>query len=254
MIALINKVELKKSINNYYFKIELTDLNGNIHIINKPFLNDPINFRKQVFGIMAACGNYDLLTLATDNPIKKRVIGYYINGLQMLENEKSEWLTYDKELKEFKCARIDKKKKKIVQTIAESHISDIMIEEGNIECILSESGTIQLLFKGENITSFYLTGQIYYGFGYPLNIGDEKNIVTVKESSQKFTSFIVSLMHFYGTNDLLHFGGNINKLPIVNISLNNNQVESITNMSTGLGLSIGKDYNIVDKSGFQKVK
>lgn len=58
--------------NKYYFKIELTDINGCVHVINKPFLSDAINFRRQVFGIMSACGTYDLMRLATDEPVYKK--------------------------------------------------------------------------------------------------------------------------------------------------------------------------------------
>lgn len=73
MKAVIKKVELKRIVNKYYFKITLSDDNGNIFVIDKPFLSDPINFRKQVFGIMAACGCFDLIRLATNNPISKKL-------------------------------------------------------------------------------------------------------------------------------------------------------------------------------------
>lgn len=65
------KIKLKKLINRYYFRIELVDENGGTHILDKPLLCDYINFRRQVFGIMSACGSYDLMELATTNPIEK---------------------------------------------------------------------------------------------------------------------------------------------------------------------------------------
>lgn len=72
MEALITKIELKQLFNRSYLKIELTDLNGCIYIIDKPLLSDYINFRKQVFGIISACGTYDLIKLATDKPNLKK--------------------------------------------------------------------------------------------------------------------------------------------------------------------------------------
>ena len=47
MLAVIKKLQVKKIINSYYIKIELTDLEGYNYVINKPFLNDEINFKKQ---------------------------------------------------------------------------------------------------------------------------------------------------------------------------------------------------------------
>ena len=63
MEAIINKLELKKMLGKYYIKIELKDANGKVRTIDKPFLNDEINFRKQIFGIMSACGTFDLMKL-----------------------------------------------------------------------------------------------------------------------------------------------------------------------------------------------
>lgn len=252
MEAVINKLELKKLINKYYLKIELTDLNGHIHIINKPFLSDPINFRKQVFGIMSACGSYDLMKLATDKPVPKKVIGYYYgNGLQILENENEEWFIYDKKRKEYICNKVNKNKKKAFQTL----IDDITFEKGNIQNITSQSGIFQLLFNGNFGTTFYTTNQIYYGFGYPLNIGNEEDIENCKKSAQSFTSFIVSLMKFYGIDDLLKFGGNVEKLPVVQVNMNsNNEIDLITNPITGIGLSITNEYDVINTFEFKKTK
>lgn len=73
MKAIIKKIELKKFINNYYFKITLTDINGYTFVIDKPFLSDPISFRKQIFGIMTVCNSYDLMKITTDNPVSKKL-------------------------------------------------------------------------------------------------------------------------------------------------------------------------------------
>ena len=54
-------------------------------------------------------------------------------------------------------------------------------------------------------------------------------------------------MKLYGINDLLKFGGKIDKFPIVEIELNNdNKITSITNPTTGMGLAMGTSYEIVN--------
>ena len=69
MEAIITKIELKKFMKKYYFSLELRGSNGNAYVIDKPFCNDEIQFRRMVFGIMTACNQYDLLRLASDSPI-----------------------------------------------------------------------------------------------------------------------------------------------------------------------------------------
>lgn len=254
MQAVIKKIKLKKFINRYYFKIELKDLDGRTHVINKPLLSDPINFRKQVFGIMSACGSYDLMKLATDKPNAKKVIGYYKNRLQILENEKKEWLTYDNKNGKYICYQSYKEKYKILKKLIAQNIANVSIDEGRIQSIKSESGIFSLLFSGDFGSTFYMTAQIYYGMGYPLNIGNEKDTDVVKRAAQNFTSFIVCLMNFYGIDDLLQFGGNVDKFPVVEITLNNNEIDSITNPNTGIGLFITKKYDIVNINELEKSK
>lgn len=87
MQAIIQKLELKNFLNRHYLKVELLDDNGVKRNLDNPFLSDDINFRKQVFGILCACDNFDLMRLATNNPKQRKMIGYYQNGLQILENE-----------------------------------------------------------------------------------------------------------------------------------------------------------------------
>ena len=58
----------------YYFSIELKDFRGYVYIVDKPFCNDEVQFRKMVFGIMAACYQFDLLKLGSDTPIYKDVL------------------------------------------------------------------------------------------------------------------------------------------------------------------------------------
>jgi len=219
---------------------------GNEYIVDKPLLSDSINFRKQIFGIMAACNTFDLMCLATNNPMLKKVVGYYINGLQILENESKMWLTYDKQLKKYTCNKIDKNKLELFKKLIINNLANIFIENGQIEKIISQSGCFQMLFNSKGFASFYVTKQLYYGFGYPFNT-NEGNLKDIKTSSIFFTSFIVSLMKFYQIDDLLYFGGKIEKYPKVELKLDeNNKVTSITSPVTGLGLFISKSYEIVN--------
>lgn len=256
MEAIIKKIELKKFINKYYFKIYLTDINGYNYVIDKPFLSSAINFRKQVFGLMSACGSYDLMTLATNNPVHKRIVGYYMNGLKILENENNEWFSYDLNKSEYTCDKIAKNKVELLESLIKNNISSMTKDEGEISNIESKSGIFSLLFNTESTSTFFLCGQqIYYGFGYPINIGDPNNIEYTKEAAKIYTSFVVSLMNFYGINDLLHFGGNTDKLPVVEINFNNNnEIQTITNPTTGLGFSINKGYNIVNIFDKEKIR
>ena len=247
MQAVIQKLELKRILNRCYLRIELLDENGVKRSLDNPFLSDDINFRRQVFGILSACDSFDLMKLAANNPNQRKMIGYYQNGLQILENENGEWLSLNKETGLYICKKPDKKTRKVFDMLIEQNMFNGDKEEGVIEGILSQSGTFQLLFNCKFGATYFTTGQIYYGFGYPLTVGTNANPSDVALSAKKFTSFIVSLMKLYGINDLLKFGGNIDKLPVVKIELNNdNKITSITNQTTGMGLAIGTEYEIVN--------
>lgn len=247
MEAIIKKLELRKIANNYYIKIDLTDSNGNNYTIDNPLLSDPISFRKQVFGIMSACGTYDLMKLSTDNPCPKKVIGYCTRGLEILENHKKHWLTYDNEKDEYICKKNNSKQIKLINSLIKTNTTNLSKKEGKIMSILSQNGVFNLLFSSSTSSAFFTTNQIYYGFGYPINIGNENDVANTKKSAQIFTSFIVSVMQFYGVNDLLKLGGRIDKFPLVSITVDqNNNVNSIYNLDTGIGLTINDNYGIVN--------
>lgn len=255
MEAIIKSVELKKIVNRYYFKITITDIVGNTYVIDNPLWSDPISFRRQVFGIMTACGTYDLMKLATNTPIPKKIIGYYANGMKILENEANEWFSFKSNKAEYECEETDEIQRKAMQIIIENNNNKIDKSIGSIEKISSASGVFLLFFRGEHLSTSYVCGQqIYWGFGEPITIGDPKKIKIARNFAKIYQTFIVSLMKFYGINDLLHFGGTIDKLPIVDITLNNNKVDLITNPSTGLGFSVSKKYNYIDSFNLEKGK
>lgn len=249
MQALIKSVELKKFLGRYYFKITLIDVNGYTHVINRPFLNSPIHFRRQVFGIMSACGSYDLMRLATENPISKKVTGYYLNKLIVLENDNNEWFYLSKKEERYVCKVIDDNdpKREIMRISLKSFGIDGVKASGFIKNIRSASGIYSMFFDGDHLTSWFLCDkQIYWGFGDPITIGNADDKNEASKSAKDYQSFIVSLMEFYGINDLLLFGGKTDKLPIVELNFDNDMIVSITNPDTGLGFSLDDEYKFIN--------
>lgn len=255
MQAVIQKLELKKILNRHYIKIELIDELGIKRNIDNPLLSDNINFRRLVFGILSACGNYDLMRIATENPEPQKMSGYYQNGLIILENEKGEWLSLDRKIGLYRCQQPTPETRKNFELIIENNMLDLSKDEGIIDRIVSESGVFLLRFIGKSSATHFITGQIYYGLGYPITIGKNADPSNIAISAKMFTTFITSLMKLYGINDLLQFGGNTDNLPIVEIELNNNnKISTITNPTTGMGLAIGKKYEIINIHELRKQK
>lgn len=251
MKAIIKSIELKKMVNRYYLKVTM-ESQGREYFLSNPLLSDPINFRKQVFGILSACNCYDLMTLAREEAVPQPATGYYFQGkgYKILENEIGQWILFNEERRRYSCEKADEYTKDLIKLAQEHNISNITIDNGTIESIASRSGAFSILFQNERgIGSFFTTGQIYYGFGHPINIGNSASKSEKLESAKTFTSFIVSLMKFLRTDDLLKLGGKIEEYPKVEITLNHsNKVTSIRNPATGLGLSIGQNYEILSSS------
>lgn len=254
MKAAIRKLELKKIMNRHYIKIELADEKGIPRMVNNSVLSDDIHFRKLVFGILSACNCYDLMRLATSNPNCKKMVGYYQHGLRILENDHKECLTFDEKNCEYTCKKMNRKTRELIDMVVEYKEFHCDKEEGIIECITSQSGTFQLLFTCKAGSTFFTTGQIYTGFGYPLSTRTPVHPDNEAKSARMFTSFIVSLMKLYGVQDLLQFGGVIDQLPEVEISIHNHKITTITNATTGMGLSIGADYEIINMFELEKQK
>lgn len=246
MEAVISKIRLKRILKKHYFSIELKATDGNVYTIDKPFCNDEIQFRRVVFGIMAACNQFDLLRLGSDKPVYKDVTGYYSNGLQIIENNLNEWFLYDKKNSVYFCGESSQNVKELFSMAVNRRIPDVSIDNGRIESISSSSGVLQIFFKGNGIGTFMNTGQVYYGFGYPIGIGDESNLESVRKASVVFQSFILNIMKFYGVTNLLELSGKVDRYPIVEITVDKNKVTSITSLETGMGLSIGKEFEIIN--------
>lgn len=254
MEALVKEIKLKSILNRYYFRLQIQTVDGKVYHVDKPLLSDPINFRKQVFGIMAACNQFDLLRLSSDTPIYKDVIGYYSNGLQIIENEQNKWFSYDKKRSVYFCDESSQSVKELFSMAINRRISDVSIDKGSIESISSSSGVLQIFFKSNGLVTFMNTGQVYYGFGYPIGIGSTEDIEGIRIASLSFQSFILSIMKFYCVDDLLKLSGRVDKYPIVEVTFDKNKVKSITSMETGMGLSIGKKYEIINIFELEKQK
>lgn len=246
MEAIISKIELKKFLKKYYFLIELKDFQGNVYIVDKPFCNDEVQFRKIVFGIMAACNQFDLLKLGSDTPIYKDVVGYYSNGLDIIENSEDKWFSYNNKEGIYFCDNSSRRVKNLFKQATDRKIPNVSVDKGKIEAIISGSGVFQIFFNTSGIGTFMNTGQIYYGFGYPIYIGDTNNSENVKVASLAFYTFIINIMKFYGVNDLLELSGKVDRYPVVDITVDKKKVTSITNLETGMGILIKNGYEIIN--------
>lgn len=255
MKATIKGMERKKILNRYYFKITLESL-GKEYVVSNPLLSDPINFRKLVFGMLTACDCYDIMRLGREIPIPQKATGYYIEGrgYKIFENDKGQWFSFHKNTGKYSCEKADEHTKQLIKKAEEYNVSNVTKTNGTIESIRSASGVFQILFQSEDgLSSFFTTGQVYWGFGAPINLGNNASESEKVESAKVFTTFITSLMDFYGENDLLKLGGEVEKYPEVEITLNHsNKVKAITNPTTGLGVGIGQNYEILDISSIHK--
>jgi len=195
------------------------------------------------------------MKLGRDNPIPKPAIGYYLEdrGYKILENEMGEWFSFNEKTGRYSCEKADEYTKKLIKMAQEHKISTVTVDKGTIESITSRSGTFQILFEREKGgASFLTTGQIYWGFGHPIHIGDNASESEKIDSAKTFASFIVNLMKFCKEEDMLKLGGEVERYPEVEIMLNHsNKIKTITNATTGLGLGVERNYEIVDFSKSQ---
>lgn len=257
MEAYISKMEfIRTNKDNCYWRLTFVDDNNNyIGTYSKPNISDEINFRKQTFGILSACNCYDLLKLGSDNPIplsiffKEKPYG----GVESLINQSGRLLSFRKGNYETEKAWNMFNKKKEQKNY----------EQGEIRSISSESGCFSTWIKHPYYSTFYVTDQVYYGFGFPITIGMDATIDDIKRSSKLFTSFLESILKLYDTNDLLDLSRNKNKFPKVNIDIDVlGNITSIYNQETDMTLiEQNSSYQIIkenrkkqENSSFKKTK
>ena len=133
-------------------------------------------------------------------------------------------------------------------------IPDVSIDKESVESISFGSDVLQIFFKSNSLGTFMNTGQVYYGLGYPIGICSAEDIEGIRIALLSFRSFILSIMKFYGVDDLLKLSGRVDKYPIVEVTFEKNKVKSITSVETGMGFSIGKKYEIINVFEFEKQK
>ena len=248
MQAIVKSIEVKKVLNRYYLKIVMESQNKQF-VLDNPLINDPINFRRELFGILTACNCYDLMRLAREVPVPKEATGYYTEraGYEILENKSGNWLAFNRKTERYTCEKADENLKKFIQMAQDYHVSAVDVNEGTIESIQSRSSVFSIMFQGKIGVSFFTTKQIYWGFGHPINIGNSNDKKGTLKSANMFTSFIVSLMKFFEKDNLLEIGGDIKKYPEVEITLDHsNRVSVIKNAVTGKGFCIGRNYEMID--------
>lgn len=232
MEAYISKMEfIRTNKDNCYWRLTFVDGNNNyIGTYSNPNISDEINFRKQTFGILSACNCYDLLNLSSNDSIplsiffKKKPYG----GVEALINQSGQLLSLGEGIYETEKVWNIFNKKRAIKSY----------ESGEIRSISSGSGCFSIWIKHAYYSTFYVTGQVYYGFGFPITIGLDATIDDIKRSSKLFTSFIESILKLYDTNDLLDLSRNKNNFPKVNIDIDDlGNITSIYNQETGMTLT-----------------
>lgn len=217
MEAIVKSIKLYKvDENRSYWKLELEDLDGNlIGFFGDPKLSDSVNFRKQTFGIMAACNCFNLLELGSNNP---KFLPIYFEE----ENYKGVVSIINREYNIFHQADNGK----YVLKKYNDDINKIKNNVAEIFCVSSASGVFNIGIHTPHYSTFYNTGQIYYGFGYPITISGEKQ-EDIIFASDIYKSFIESILKLYKTDDLLKMCNcdviNYPKI-LINIDENNNIV------------------------------
>lgn len=181
-----------KNVNKYeaYYLVTLVDEKGNVvgTFGNKKF-STACEFRKATFGIMAAVDCFDLTRLGSDDPNKLNVC---------YEQDK-----FGKVLKIFNDKGISLSKNNDFMYVTKRNIFARKECYETIENIISSSGTFSMLLTEKPFYVFYVTGNVYYGFGYPLFTTSEVKSNDINEASLQYLSYIRSILRLYSTKDLM---------------------------------------------------
>lgn len=178
-----------------YFKVTLIDQNANyLGTFGNLNFGDPENFRKETFGILSACNCYDLLTLGGKSVIPLEV------SVENDEFEKVKSITNKSGITLYKTSPMMYEIKKDFLYNLKNHEKELKM---NIDGIISKSGTFEIFLIGKSFGTFYTTGSIYYGFGYPFYTPEELDKDGLLISMVQFQTFITSILKLYKTDDLL---------------------------------------------------
>ena len=219
MEAMIIRTDLIKTKKGHYFNVELMDKLNNKYTFGRPGSSDPMNFRMQVYGIMNACDEKDLLSLTTHNPKYLNVSLFTLDGVRYIERDDKVFY-YDPKSRLYRFEN---------ETHEVEHKDKCLINTINFK-----DGEIRMVLETELGYKIYKTGKIDYMEG-----------IKSRETAHTYSSFIVSLMKLYNKKDLLLLGGNIEKYPEVDIKLNTDgSVKRLSNPYTGKSLYISNMYEI----------
>ncbi|MCX4365135.1 MAG: hypothetical protein OSJ70_05120 [Bacilli bacterium] len=199
----ISSIRLRKiDEENSYFEVEFRDSEGKqAGIFGSPYITDAINFRKEVFGILLACGKTNFLKIGgVDNPAIP--ITFKVNSRDVVNEicNANNQIFHLNDAGEYKTEP--------------STIDEREIFEGKVTGITSASNTLNISIENENFHTGFVAGNLYYGFGYPL-ISASNNPELVKRACNHYRQYIENILVFLGTDDLLNMGGEPVKLPKV---------------------------------------
>ena len=249
MEAIIESIELVK-INNKrsYFKVKLVDEQGNlIGYFGDSKLSDCINFRKQLFGILAACDCFDLLRLSSD---ESNFLPIYLefdscDRIDSIINLDGDGLSFFEDGK---------------YVVNKYNLKNIDSSEnrGKIISVTSESGVFIVTVTTEHYVTSYVTRSLYAGFRFPWDWYDSKvEPYYTNLSATMFKTFVESILQIYKTNDLLKLSRcDVIKYPKVLIGVDyKGRIVSIGNDKNDYYLTQnGNNYEIVKGSLMADIK
>lgn len=202
-MAQIESIKLRRvDEENSYFEVELVDEEGkSLGVFGSPYITDAINFRREVFGLLKACGTNDFLKLGQKEnisiPITFRCNRR--NAVSEICNENNQTFHLNQ----------------IGEYVTEPTIENNFISyEGAIDRVESAIDTLNMRITDGNSCICYVSGNVHYGFGYPL-ITMSNNPELIKKASKHYKEYIENMLKFFGTDDLLRIGGEPIKLPEV---------------------------------------
>lgn len=246
MKVLLKNIKYKKVDKTHsYWILNFVDCHGNlVETIDMPKLSSSVDFRYQTYGILAACNCYDLLRIFTNSP---NLLKVYIpkddsNKVEYIKNSHNAIFS-------FKEDKYVLEHNHNILKIAHKHPNEL---SGQIESITSESGTFAISIATENFKRTFLTGQVYYGFGTPLNEHINLNEKHELLAADMFKTFIEAILKLYQVDDLLGLAKTeYVEYPIVDLEYDEQgKPQYLGCEETGIYLQINENsYAIEDRGG-----
>ena len=198
MEGYIKSIKYRK-LNKYegYFLVTIINEKGvKIGTFGSKEFTSPVEFRKETFGIMAALDTFDLLKIGSRTPNKLKVYIKDDNYERIYRITNQNGMTFTKDQNNLYIV-----KRNIIKNLFNKE-NQSNIE--TIESIKSISDTFTMLLTDGPCFRFYVTGDVYYGFGYPLLERSSIETKYVITSSLQYLTYMRSILKLYGTNDLMN--------------------------------------------------